>query len=108
MKTKKKKEYVDFFDHADKNMSRENAKKADKRAEEVISFLHLADARKRMGLRQTDIKAFSQADVSKIEHRSDIKLSTLIEYMRSIGMGLKIIGIPKDDEREEFLILKAK
>ncbi len=108
MKTKKKKKYENFFDHTDKVMPRENAKKADKRAEDVISFLHLAEARKRMGLRQTDIKTFSQADVSKIENRSDINLSTLIEYMHSIGMGLKIIGIPEDDEREEFLILKAK
>ncbi len=108
MKTKTKKKYGSFFDHADKVMSKENAKKADKRAEDIVSFLKLAEARKRMGLRQTDIKSFSQADVSKIENRSDMKLSTLIEYMRSIGMGLKIVGIPEDNEREEFLILKAK
>lgn len=108
MRTKKRKKYENFFHHADKVMSRESAKKADKRAKDIISFLRLADARKRMGLRQTDIKTFSQADVSKIENRSDIKLSTLIEYMRSIGMGLKIVGIPEDNERDEFLILKAK
>ncbi len=108
MKKKNKKKYRDFFDFSDEVMTPAVAKEADRRAENIISILHLAQARKRMGLRQSDIKSFSQADVSKIENRADIKLSTLIEYMRSIGMGLKIIGIPEDDKDEEFLILKAK
>jgi len=36
------------------------------------------------------------------------RLSTLIDYMKSIGMGIKIMGIPKNDDEDEFEILTAK
>jgi len=49
-----------------------------------------------------------QINSSKIENRSDIRLSTLIDYMKSIGMGIKIMGIPKNDDEDEFEILTAK
>jgi hypothetical protein len=102
---KKNKKYKDFFESSDSYMNPESAKRADKKAEDVISFLKLAEARKKMGLRQIDLEGFSQADVSKIENRSDIKLSTLIDYMQSIGMGIKISGL--GEENEEFEILKV-
>lgn len=108
MNKKKLKKYPSFFEHSAKVMPRESVERADRQAKEIISFLKLAEARHRMGLRQTDIKGFSQADISKIENRTDIKLSTLIEYMRSIGLGIKIVGIPSDKKQDEFLILKAE
>ena len=76
------------------------------RGDEIVAFLKLAEARKKMGLRQIDIEGFTQAEVSKIENRPDIKLSTLIDYLKSIGMGVKIVGV-SDDDHEEFEILKA-
>ena len=33
--------------------------------------------------------------VSKIEKRKDMKISTLIDYLDSLGMGLEIITYPK-------------
>ncbi len=100
--------YKEFFKEANRVMSKQAAKLADTRAKEIVSFLRLAEARQKMGYRQTELKPFSQSEISKIEHRSDIKLSTLIEYMQSIGMGIKIVGIPKEEEQEEFVILAAK
>lgn len=89
-------------------MPPEKFKRAVERGEEIVAFLRLAEARKKMGLRQVDIDGFTQTEISKIENRSDIKLSTLIDYMKSIGMGVKIVGIPEDDGEEEFEILTAK
>lgn len=89
-------------------MPAEKFKRAIERGEQIVTFLRLAEARKKMGLRQVDIDGFSQTEVSKIENRADIKLSTLIDYMQSLGMGLKIVGIPADSEDEEFEILTTK
>lgn len=38
---------------------------------------------------------FTQSSVSKIEKRKDIKISTLIDYLDSLGMGLQITTYPK-------------
>lgn len=103
-----KKKYRDFFEHAKKVMPPERVKRADDRAKQVISFLRLTEARKQMGLRQVDVHGFSQTEVSKIENRADIKLSTLIEYMQSIGMGLKILGIQPNKKEFEILTTKLK
>lgn len=105
---KTKKKYTDFFESAKEVMSAEKFKRAIERGEEIVAFLRLAEARKKMGLRQVDIDGYTQDEISKIENRSDIKLSTLIDYMKSIGMGIKIVGIPQNDEEEEFEILTVK
>jgi len=108
-KTKRgKRKYTDFFEQAKKVMPPSRFKRAKERGEKIVAFLRLADARKQMGLRQVDIKGYTQDEISKIENRLDIKLSTLINYMKSIGMGVKIIGIPEDDREEEFEILTAR
>ena len=96
----------DFFDNARSIIPPEKFKRAMDRGDEIVAFLKLAEARKKMGLRQIDIEGFTQAEVSKIENRPDIKLSTLIDYLKSIGMGVKIVGV-SDDDHEEFEILKA-
>lgn len=105
---KKKKKYTDFFESAKEVMPADRFKRAIERGEEIVAFLRLAEARKRMGLRQVDVDGYTQDEISKIENRFDIKLSTLINYMKSIGMGIKIVGIPENDEEEEFEILTAK
>ncbi|MBK7845794.1 MAG: helix-turn-helix transcriptional regulator [Bdellovibrionales bacterium] len=105
---KTKKKYSDFFESAGEVMPQDKFKRAVERGEQVVAFLHLAEARKKMGLRQVDVEGYTQDEISKIENRSDIKLSTLIDYMKSIGMGIKIVGIPQNDDEEEFEILTAK
>ncbi len=64
-------------------------------AEREILSIRLADLRERQGVRQSDLKTFSQASASKLENRKDMKLSTLIDYLDDIGMGLEIRVYPK-------------
>lgn len=105
---KSKKKYQDFFDSARAVMPPARFKRSIERGQKIVAFLQLAEARKKMGLRQVDVKGYTQDEISKIENRSDIKLSTLVEYMKSIGMGIKIIGLPRNAEEEEFEIFKVK
>jgi hypothetical protein len=45
--------------------------------------------------------------VSRLEKRRDIKISTLVEYLNSLGMGLEIKTYPKDKNtkiKEEILL----
>jgi len=65
-------------------------------AEREILSIRLAGLRERRGIKQTEIPAFSQTAISKLERRKDIKLSTLIEYLEGIGMGMEIRVYPKD------------
>ena len=52
---------------------------------------------------------FTQSSVSKIEKRKDIKISTLIDYLDSLGMGLEIITYPKMavSKKQEKILLKV-
>ncbi len=59
-------------------------------AEREILAVRLADLRERQGVKQSDLKTFSQTAVSKLERRKDMKISTLIEYLEDIGMGMEI------------------
>jgi len=61
-----------------------------------------------MGLRQEDIRSFSQSGISKLESRKEMKISTLVEYLDDIGMSLEIKAYPKDKmrNRKEFILLK--
>jgi len=71
-------------------MSGEQVRRARLAAEREILNMRLAELRERQGVKQSDIKAFSQTAVSKLEKRRDMKLSTLIEYVQGIGMGIEI------------------
>jgi len=101
---KNKKKTMDLLDDL---MSESSKKRADARSKNIIGLLNLAKIRRQSGLRQIDVKGFSQPLVSQIEKRSDIKLSTLIEYMESLGLGVKIIGVPKDKSKTEVEILSV-
>ena len=69
----------------------------------------LSDIRKMMGIKQKNVKAFSQSSISRIESRKDIKVSTLIKYFAEIGMGLEIKVYPKSkhEKNKEITLLKA-
>lgn len=48
----------------------------------------LATLRKRLGLTQAEVAArlgISQSDLSKLEHRKDVRLSTLAAYAKALG-----------------------
>ena len=102
---KKRKDYVAEL------MSQMPAKRVQKakiEAEKEIFKIRLAQLRERMGLRQQDLKSFNQSDISKLEARRDMKLSTLIEYLKNIDMGMEIIAYPKNVKKhEEVTLLKV-
>lgn len=60
--------------------------------------MKLAELRERRGVKQSDITAFSQPAISKLERRKDMRLSTLIEYLDGIGLGLEIRVYPKNPD----------
>lgn len=63
-----------------------------------------------MGIRQEDIKSFSQSGISKLEARKDLKISTLIEYLDNLGLGVEIKAYQKKQGRkknQEFVLLKV-
>ena len=107
MKTIKTKK--DYVDELALTLSDKRVKKAHKEAENEIIKIRLSALREKQGLRQEDIKSFTQSSVSKLESRNDMKISTLVEYLNNLGLGIEIKAYPKKNTKknEEILILKA-
>ena len=73
--------------------------------------LTLKQLRKIQGFRQSDLKAFEQASVSKIEGRKDLKISTLIDYLDAIDMDLEIRALSRSKNRidhEVYVLVSAQ
>lgn len=77
-------------------MSPEAVRKAEMLAEQEILAIRLAHLRESKNIKQNEVPNFSQTSVSRLEHRKDIKISTLLEYLDSLGMGVEIKAYPKD------------
>ena len=59
----------------------------------------LADLRRRNGLTQHDVAermSISQSDVSKLERRRDVRVSSLAAYLRAIGSNLELVARQTD------------
>jgi hypothetical protein len=78
--------------------------KARKMAEQESLNIRLAMLREKYGVKQSEISNFTQTAVSKLENRKDIRISTLIDYLDSLGMGLEIIAYPKNSTEKELLL----
>ena len=76
-------------------MTPESIRKAHMKAEQEILTIRLAQLREEQNRTQSEMNNFTQSSVSKIEKRKDIKISTLIDYLDSLGMGLEIITYPR-------------
>ena len=87
MKTEK---YTDFFEEAQKSMSKDSIHRAEGEANKIMVNLGLAELRKQAGHSQSEIPGYRQSSVSKIEARKDIKISTLDSYCLSLGLGVEI------------------
>ncbi|GHT64019.1 hypothetical protein FACS1894110_02880 [Spirochaetia bacterium] len=70
--------------------------------------IKLGQLREKHGIRQNDVSSFTQTAVSKLENRKDIKISTLIDYLDSLGMGLEIRTYPKGNpvSAEQEILLR--
>ncbi len=63
----------------------------------------LADLRRRVGLTQAAVAermGISQSDVSKLERRADLKVSTLSDYLAALGCQLRMVGVAGDADVE--------
>ena len=91
------------------NMSPESVRRAHIKAEQDIMTIRLAQLREEQNIKQSEMANFTQSSVSKIEKRKDIKISTLIDYLDSLGMGLEIITYPKMavSKKQEKILLKV-
>jgi len=99
-----------IIDELSSTLSEKRIKKAHAEAEKAILQIRLSEIREKRGMKQEDIKTFSQSSVSKLESRKDMKISTLIEYLDNLGLGIEIKAYPKNKkkkEENEFLLLKV-
>ena len=78
--------------------------KAKKMAEQESLNIRLSLLREKYGVKQSEIANFTQTAVSKLENRKDIRISTLIEYLESLGMGLEITAYPRNSSEKELLL----
>ena len=88
-------------------MSPESIERSRKKAEQEILAIKLGQLREKCGLKQNEIKNFSQTSVSRLERRRDIKISTLVDYLSGLDMGLEIRTFPKNKRikiKEEILL----
>jgi F420-0:gamma-glutamyl ligase len=90
----------------DARMRPETLAKARKLYEQDSLNLKLKAIREKYGVKQGDVVNFTQTAVSKLENRKDIRISTLIEYLESLGMGLEIAALPRDKNAEREILLK--
>jgi hypothetical protein len=97
------------YEHLAAQISPERRRRVEGKAAHEIFKIHLSELRKAARIKQTDITAFSQSGLSKLESRRDMKISTLIEYLKSIGMGIEIKAYParKHSKRDDVVLVKA-
>jgi hypothetical protein len=100
----------DFVTELEAQLPQERVRRARREAQKEILRLRLADVRKQLGVRQKEIRTFSQSGISKLESRRDMKLSTLVTYLNAMGMGVEIKAYPKakgrSSKRRSVVLLK--
>ncbi len=87
------------------NMSEESVRRAHMKAELEILSLKMAKLRAEHDIKQSDMRNFRQSSVSKIESRKDMKISTMLDYFDSLGMGVEISVFNRDNQTESKEIL---
>lgn len=106
MKTTEK----DAIEELKSQMKKESIERAEKKAEDILFQIKLSELRKEAGIKQSEIKDFSQSSLSKIESRTDMKISTLRDYLHSIGMELEIRARRQKStasgKKKDYIILK--
>ena len=88
----------------DAKMNPEVLARAKKMAQKESLNIKLAILREKYGKTQSEITNFTQTAVSKLENRKDIRISTLIDYLDSLGMGLEISAFPRNSSKKELLL----
>lgn len=101
--------YEDYISKIEGELSVTEIEQAKREAAHDIFLIKLSELRKMQGIRQDEIKSFSQSGISKLESRKDIKISTLINYMNELGLGMEIKVYPRGthDENQEIVLVKV-
>lgn len=107
MKSSTKNKYTNFFDKAEKSLPQKSIEKAKNNASELVLQLKLSELREKQGIKQTDIKGYSQPSLSRLENRKDIKISTLINYIHELGMELEIKAKSKNKSNDSVILYKG-
>ena len=89
-------------------MTPESVARSRMMAEQEILTIRLGQLREKLGIKQDEFSNFSQTSISRLERRKDIRISTLIEYLNNLGMGLEIKTFPKKKIKKikEEILLK--
>ena len=80
-------------------MPPERQRRIEKRFQGSLASMSLDELRKAQEMTQlqlAEILGVNQGEVSKVEHRSDIRISTLTEYVEAMGGRLEIRAVFKD------------
>jgi len=85
-------------------MNPEVLARAKRMAEQESLNIRLGMLREKYGVKQSEISNFTQTAVSKLENRKNIRISTLIDYLDSLGMGLEINAYPRNSTKKELLL----
>ncbi|MDR2897240.1 MAG: XRE family transcriptional regulator [Spirochaetaceae bacterium] len=88
----------------DARMNPEVLARAKQMAQKESLNIRLAMLREKCGVKQSELPNFTQTAVSKLENRADIRISTLIEYLKSLGMGLEVTAYSKISTEKELLL----
>ncbi len=67
----KAEKYTDFFEEAEKSMSKDSIRRAEREANKIMLNFGLAELRKHAGHSQSEIPGYRQSSVSKIEARKE-------------------------------------
>ncbi|MCD1653172.1 helix-turn-helix transcriptional regulator [Treponema zuelzerae] len=77
-------------------MTEESISRSNEIYEKELLLINLAELREKYNVKQSEIKGFSQPAVSRIEGRTDIKLSTLIKYLSQLDLDMEIKVRPRN------------
>ncbi len=94
----------------ERTLPRQRVERARSEAAAQIRQIRLAELRKRLGIRQSQIATFSQSAISRLEARTDMKLSTLSAYLDALGLGMEIKVYRKngtEKDREVMTLLRS-
>ena len=101
VKNKSKKYDQDFFNNAKNIVGQKRYNKSIQKGHEQANEIRLKMARELIGKKQIDLVGMSQPEVSKIEARKDLKISTLQKYPKALGMKVKIMLVSEEDEESK-------
>jgi len=97
----------DVIKMMESKMTPESVERSRKMAEQEILSIRLGQLREKLGIKQDEFNNFSQTSISRLEKRKDMRISTLIDYLDNLGMGLEIKTFPKKNikkVKEEILL----